>query len=141
MEKYYCDSSVKSDAQWRHLLDLALEGADTVEFNALSKDYKSSLAEVLPGEPYEIIKTREGKIYQSGDIIRFHLSENVKQFLLKKEYANWKNYFIEDVCLISKGKEILSTVSHEHYIIMPLSEAQRQELNNEGFSFDFEWVT
>ncbi len=116
--KYYCDSSVKTDDQWK---------------------YQSLLEKELPNEPYEIIDSRSGKIYQSGSILRFHLTDNIKRFILQKAYSDWKNYFIEDVCFLSEGREILSTVSHEDYIIMPLNEDQRQNLNNKGFDFDVEW--
>ena len=66
-------------------------------FNILFRKYKSTLGQELPGEFYEIIKTRKGKIYKSRKIIRFQLSDNVKRFVLQKDYADWKNYDIEDV--------------------------------------------
>lgn len=138
-KKYYCDSSAKTDEQWKYLLGLVLELSDMVEFNILFRKYKSSIEEEFPNESYKIIDTRIGKIYQIGKIIQIQLSDTVKRYILQKDYTDWKNYFIEDVCFLSKGKEILSTVSHENYIIMPLSEDQRQELNNKGFDFDMEW--
>lgn len=118
-----------------------LRDTDTIEFNILSRSYKSFLYSTLPGEFYEVIEKREGKIYQSGEFLRFPFTDGIKQFILHKEYADWMNHFIEDVCFISKGIEVLSTITLENYVIMLLSEHQRQELINNGYEFEVEWIS
>jgi len=141
MKKYYCNKNIIRDDQWKYLVGLVLRDTDTIEFNILSRRYKSFLHSTLSGMFYEVIEKREGKIYQTGEFLRFPFTDGIKQFILHKDYADWRNHFIEDVCFISNGIEVLSTVTHENYIIMLLSEHQRHELNNNGFEFEIEWVS
>jgi len=56
-----------------------------------------------------------------------------------KKYAIWLNYNLEDIALLQNGKEILSTITHENYVIMLMTESQRNELNNNGFGFFSDW--
>jgi hypothetical protein len=137
--KYYCDSSLNSDEKWKHLLNNIVKISDTVEFNVLQMNYADVLDNELLKEGYSIMDYPDGKLYSSGKCIQFPLTENVKNFVLLKSYADWYNFCIEDPSFRSGGKELLATVTHENYVIMLLSEKQREELNIQGFEFEIEW--
>jgi hypothetical protein len=137
LEKYYLDRSFKGDVEnkWNYILELAFQKADQVEFNVLfSRDL---LYEIEPIKQYQIRSTpSENKIYKSGNIIRFNLTEEVKRFITSRSYFDWQNFVIEDISFLKQNVEILTTITHENYIIIRLNADEHFALCTLGFKLE-----
>jgi hypothetical protein len=82
------------------------------------------------------------KIYKSGTAHRFELKKPVKDFILSKDFTDWKHSFFEDISFFnSEETELLATVSHENYIIKLLTEEERTQLREKGIDFWCDWGT
>ncbi len=139
--RYYCDSFFKQDddEKWFYLLDIAFSKCNTVEFNILLKGY-NTVSEINELSKYLIRKSKKNeKIFVSGYSIEYLLNDSLKSFIKSKRYIDWRNYHLEDIALLQNGQEILSTITHENYVIMLMSENQRNELNSKGFDFSFDF--
>jgi hypothetical protein len=139
MFKYYCDSSIKSDVKWKSLLKRVIYECDSVEFNILDKNYQSTINNLLPGKNFIIKEKREGKIYSTGKYLSFVLDNSIIEFIFSMDYSEWHNFSMEDLCLVKNNIDILSTITHENYVILLMTEQQKEELNYNGFNFDVEW--
>lgn len=141
--RYYCDGSFNQDddEKWFYLLDVAFSKCNTVEFNILLKGY-NTVSEIMELSKYLIQKSKKKeKIFVSGYSVEYLLNDSLKHFIKSKRYIDWQNYHLEDIALLQNGKEILSTITHENYVIMLMSENQRNELNSKGFDFSSDWGT
>ena len=141
MDKYYVDSSLKTDNQdkWVRLLDLYLPLANEIEFNILNKTAEFfDFTDLFKSEIVSQGK-RKDKIYHYKEYIRLRKSEELVNYLRTKPYSSWTNYCLEDLSLIKGGVEFFATITHENYIIIKLSGPDRERLNKEGFDFNIEW--
>ncbi len=138
--KYYIDTSIEDDAKWKYMIASILQKAETVEFNILYKRHEKSLEKEF-GEDFKLASylSNVKKIYSSGKCVQFPLTENIKNILMSKDYSSWNNNYIEDPSFRKNGEEIFATITHEHYVIMLLSETERLSLNSQGFEFETEW--
>lgn len=139
--KYYCDRSFKrdDDKKWFFLLEIAFNKCDTVEFNILRKGY-NTVPEINELLQQQIRKSKKkDKIYSSGYSIEFRWNDKLKDFIKSKSYAEWYSFYFEDIAFLRDGKEILSTITHENYVIMLMTDYQREELNKKGFNFSSDW--
>ncbi len=59
----------------------------------------------------------DSKIYHSGDIVSFRVSDRIKQLLISRNYKDWQNSFITDPSFYNRGYEIVASVIHEDFII------------------------
>ena len=138
--KYYCDSTFnKNDNfKWQKLIDIAIKSCDFVEFNVLKKEYLE--VDEINELKNALIKhgKRKNKIYSSGNCLKFKLSKKVISFIKAKEYPDWYNYYLEDISFIKNCTEMLSTITHENYVIMLIKPEDVVSLNKEGFDF-VEW--
>lgn len=141
--KYYCDESLKNNDQdkWVFLLDYAFNKADQVEFNILYSE--NGLTKILTDLSDDFIEKgkRKEKIYRHGQFIRYNLSDKMKSFIKSKKYSDWYTFFFEDISFLKEGKEFFATITHENFIIIQLTEGERNYLNNNGFHFDSDWGT
>ncbi len=141
--RYYCDCSFNKndDDKWFYLLDLAFIRCDTVEFNILLKEY-NTVPKIIELSKYLIRKSKKKeKIFFSGYSVEYLLNDSLKSFIKSKRYIDWQNYYFEDIALLQNGKEILSTITHENYVIMFIDKNQKNELNNKGYNFSTDWGT
>ncbi len=141
--KYYCDASFNQDddEKWFYLLDIVFPKCNTVEFNILLKGY-DTVSEIVKLSKYLIQKRKKKeKVFVSGYSVEYLLNDSLKHFIKSKRYIDWQNYYFEDIALLQNGKEILSTITHENYVIMLMDENQRNELNSKGFDFSSDWGT
>ena len=138
--KFYCYDSFQKDdeAKWQYLLDYAFQKADEIKFNILYSDQQ--LAPEIENLADNIVEKgkRSNKI-NSGNYLKFKLTDQVKNFIKSKKYADWLNFNLEDISFLSNEKEFFVTITHENYIILELTEKQRKELRNKGFDFWCEW--
>ncbi|WP_075603019.1 hypothetical protein [Saccharicrinis aurantiacus] len=134
---YYGDSTFcqEHNDRWQKLVNIAVSNCDSIEFNILKKDY-SNVKEISDlSDSFIEIQKRKEKIYPSGYCIKYKLSEKVIAFVKSKNYADWKNYYLEDLSFIRDNLEILSTITHENYVIMLMTADEQKKFNNEGFNF------
>ena len=99
------------------------------------------LNEQLPVElewlnEFRVNSIAEQKIYKSGSQHRFKLTKPIKDFVLNKDFQDWRNSFFD-----SDEIELLATVSHENYIIKLLTEDERTQLKEKGIDFWCDWGT
>ena len=136
--KYYIDNSFDQQ-QWETIIAEVLSIADSVEFNYLYK--KKTVPPELAILKDAVIANgvRKDKVYPSGEYIRYRLSKEVIEFVKSKELSHWRNYPLEDISFLKDGVEFLATISHEDYVILLMSEEERETRNRQGFHFDFEW--
>lgn len=141
-KKFYLDESLKPTDKDKidDLLKYAFDLADEIEFNILYSDEKK-LEKTI-----EIIKDdlvgrgkRIDKIYNSSEYIRFKLTDKTKDFIKKQGIQGWRNSQLEDISFLRQGIEFLGTVSHENYIILQMTEDERQSWNEKGFKFEINW--
>ena len=136
---YFYDDSLKvtDDEKWYHLIDMVINKSDSVEFNILYKNIES-VPEIKNLSHHLIEKgKRKNKIFSSGEYLKFHLKEEMKDFIRSMKYSEGFNYYIEDISFIESNVEILATITHENYVIMLLSENQKNDLNKQGYNFIF----
>lgn len=139
-QKYYCGDNFDSWS-WKHLIREVLPNSQFVEFNQLF------LNEQLPNElewlnEFRVNSVAEYKIYQSGPAHRFELTKPVKDFVLSKDFQDWRNTFFEDISFFnSEGTELLATVSHENNIVKLLTKDERTQLKEKGIDFWCSWGT
>lgn len=139
--KYYCDESLKDDDydKWLFLLDYAFNKADQVEFNILY--FNNDLNTILQNlaDDFILQGKRTDKIYQSGQFIRYRLSDSLKKFVQSKKYSEWNFFVFEDISFLKGGKEFFATITHENYIIIRLTEEELFYFNKIGFNFNIDW--
>lgn len=138
--KFYCDDSLQEEdeSKWQYLLEYAFGKADEVEFNKLFSDHKL-IPELVDLADYLIEEgERSNKIYP-GYCLKFKLSNKVKHFIKSKKYTEWFNFNLEDISFLENGYEFFATITHENYIILELTEKQREEFKEKGFDFWWEW--
>lgn len=134
MRQYSISENINEE-KWTYLLSSRMREADAVEFNILYQPNKLQI-ELAELEPYLILKgKRKDKIYISGEFRRYRLSSEVKEFIFSKSYKSWYNYQFEDLSLLKNETEVLATITHENYVILLMTEEERQELNAQGFDF------
>ena len=136
---YYCDSTFdqEDNNKWQKLVNVAVSSCDYIEFNILKKDY-SNVKEISDISDALIEKhKRKNKIYPSGYCLRYKLCEKVIAFIKSKDYVAWNNYYLEDPSFIKDDLEILSTITHENYVIMLMASDEQKKLNKEGFNFAY----
>ena len=46
---------------------------------------------------------------------------------------------LEDISFLRQNSEFLGTISHENYIVLQMTEDERQSWNKKGFNFEFDW--
>ncbi len=143
-KKYYCDESLKKTDKDKieYLLTYAFGLADQVEFNVLYKDDKL-LNETIKNVKDDIVASgqRFDKIYNGVEFIRFSLTDKVKDFIRTKGIMGWRNTQLEDISFLRDNVEFLGTVSHENYIILQMTDKERESLNDMGFNFEFDYGT
>lgn len=135
--RYYCDATFEpdDDKKWIQLLDWAFSKCNTVEFNILRKGY-DAVQEIKELSEFLIRKGKKReKIFSSGYSVEYLLNDNLKSFINSRKYSDWRNYYFEDVAFLQDGREILSTITHENYIIMLMTETEQKKLNDKGFKF------
>lgn len=132
---YFIDETIKEDKEWKKLLKQVIDDCDMVELNILHRKFKKMIDSNIFKQCQIITKLDYNKIYFNGSFLRCYLDEDIKEFLLNKPYESWINYPLEDVSLLKGKNEILATITHENYVIMRLTEEERNKLNIEGFHF------
>jgi len=136
---YYCDKSLQDndDSKWKLLLQIVISEANFVEFNIFRQEYVN-IPEItkISNNVIESYK-RKKKIYRHGEIIRYKLNDEVIEFISNKSFAEWRNYYFEDISFLKDDLEILATITHENYVIVLLNENQLSDLNAKGYNFEF----
>jgi len=137
-KKYFVDSSFKKFDQdkWLYLLNKLMPLSEFVEFNILIEEEFENFVKEYKNDLIEIGK-KKNKVYASGSYARFRLSENIKEFILERDYPDWNCLFLEDISLIADEVEILSTITHENYVILFITVPEANEYNKQGFDFKF----
>lgn len=148
-KKFYCDESLKADDKDKtdELLSYAFGLADHVEFNILYKDEKELETKIKSIKDDLIDRgKRLDKIYNGTDYIRFRLTGKVKDFVRQRGIIGLRNTQLEDISFLRQNFEFLrqnfeflGTISHENYIVLQMTEDERQSWNKRGFNFEFDW--
>ena len=66
---------------------------------------------------------------------RFRLTSAVVSEVRSREYLSWDSNDLEDPAFYQNDVLLLGTISHEDLVVIILSESERIDLNNSGFSF------
>jgi|GEM_PF-3288577 DNA gyrase/topoisomerase IV subunit A len=141
-KKFYCDESLKADDKDKtdELLSYAFGLADHVEFNILYTDEKELEAKIKSIKDDLIDRgKRFDKIYNGTEYIRFKLTDKVKDFVRKRGIIGWTNTQLEDISFLRQNFEFLATISHENYIILQMTEDEKNSWSKKGFNFEFDW--
>jgi len=106
------------EEKWQEVKSYASERCDAIAFNVLydCNEYFAFLEEMQ-----DELLSREvdfDKEYASGEPILFRYTKKMKNFMKEKSFEFFKNYFIEDPSFYIDGKEVISTITHENYIIL-----------------------
>ena len=67
------------------------------------------------------------------------MTDKLKGFIKSKKYYEWYNFFLEDVSFIKDNVEFMATITHENYVILQMTEIQRNNLNINGYNFWSDW--
>ena len=139
--KYYLDNTFKPDDQvkWLKLIDFSLKFVDEIEFNILRKsiefyDFQDTFRNEIVGQG-----RRKDKIYHHKEYIRLKITNDLVDYIKEKPYSSWHKNFLEDISFLKNGLEFFATISHENYVIVRLSETDRDDFNKQGFNFEIEW--
>lgn len=136
--KYYIDNSIDQQ-KWEAIVAEALSMADAVEFNYLYKKKKVPPEVAILKDEVIADGVRKDKVYPAGEFIRYRLGKEVIDFVRSKELSHWQNFPLEDISFLKDGIEFLATVSHEGYVVLLMTEEEKETRNSQGFHFDFEW--
>jgi hypothetical protein len=141
-KRFYCDESLKASEKDKtdDLLNYAFMLADSVEFNILYRDDKK-LERTIEMIKDDILARGErfDKIYNGIEYIRFKLTDKVKDFVNRKGILGWRNSQLEDISFLHDNFEFLGTVTHENYVILQMTEDERNSWNSRGFNFVFDY--
>lgn len=139
--KYFVDSTLKKDdpEKWLLILDFTINSAEEIEFNIFkkSRSYYAFIEEFRK----DIIDqgNRDDKIYSFKESIRLKKSEKLINYIRDRPYDFWWGNCLEDMSFIKNGIEFFATITHENYVIISLSESDRNFLNKKGYNFEIEW--
>lgn len=122
--------------KWSLVLDFAFSKADSVAFNVLFEDEVFGMITRRFGNDLVGVFDEQHKFYQSGRVVKFRLSDEVKQWTYSKKFDEWTNTAFEDVSFWDGTSEIVATISHETMVVLRLSNEERMSFMMKGFALD-----
>ncbi|WP_156126166.1 hypothetical protein [Hymenobacter sp. DG25B] len=136
MPKYFLQESFNKlpATRWGELLDKALPKANYLELNQLWS--KARLSPVL-AQAQVFLPANIPRVYKATH--RFSLTPEVVAYIKGVAFHDWKNGAFEDPALYHDNTLLLGTISHEDYVVLPLTEDERAQLNGQGFDIWCEW--
>ncbi|MFD2785047.1 hypothetical protein [Hymenobacter rubripertinctus] len=132
---YFLDAAFGQRAhQWPALLERVLLSVNYLALNQLLR--QGPLSDIFR-QAQVALPQQVARVY--GATHRFRLTPAIQAYCRAMQYLDWPANDFEDPAFYCNGQLVLGTISHEDYVVLWLSEAEKEALNQQGYDFWCRW--